>query len=175
MSPRRLAGLRRQALCCGLLALSACRIGVASEGEFLSCRSIGDATARLACYDRATASGDSPAPTLPATPSPPTPSPPIETPDLFGLPADEVRKRAEYQLGQPTPDVLEARITGLTRLATGKFEVELDNGQRWQQVDTTAIHVKPGENVRIRRGALGSYLLQRASGGAAARVRRLLF
>lgn len=168
MSLRRLAGLRRQALCCGLAAVSVWGNGVASDAEFLSCRSIDDATARLACYDRATASGDSPAATVQAAPLPTA-----ETPDLFGLPPDEVRKRAEYQLGQPTPDVLEARITGLQRLATGKFEVELDNGQRWQQVDTTAIQVKPGENVRIRRGALGSYLLQRTSGGAAARVRRL--
>lgn len=144
-----------QSRVCLLIVAASC-IGVASGEDFQACRLIDDAAARLACYDVAT-----------------VPPPPSEAPDLFGLPTDEVRKRAEEQLGQTSPDVLEARIVGLKLLATGKFEVELDNGQRWQQIDTTSIRLTPGDEVRIRRATLGSFLLQRAAGGASVRVRRL--
>jgi hypothetical protein len=144
----------------------------AAQGSFLACRTVTDATARLACYDRA---AESPAvgPGGSAPPLPTSPAPAADSTELFGLPPDEVRRRAEVQLGLPTPNLIAARITVLSRLATGKVEVELDNGQRWQQIDTTTSALKPGDAVQIRRGALGSYLLQPASGGSAIRVRRL--
>ena len=166
--------LAKLALCCGLVTLSAGRIAVAADSDFLGCQGVEGATARLACYDKAAgrpvAQPDSPAPSSIA---PPTPMQKVEPTALFGLPPEEARKRAEEELGRQSPDVLEARITGLRTLATGKLEFELDNGQRWEQTDTTAIRLKTGESVRIRRAMLGSYLLQRASGGSGLRVRRV--
>ena len=172
MDWRRMELLATLAVCCGLVAMPAGRIAVAADADFLSCQSVEGATARLACYDKAAgrpvAEADSPAPT-----PHPTLAPPAEPTALFGLPPEEARKQAEKELGRQSPDVLEARITGLRTLATGKREFELDNGQRWEQTDTTTIRLKTGESIRIRRAMLGSYLLQRAAGGTGLRVRRI--
>ena len=164
--------LRKLALCCGLVALSTGRIAAAADTDFLGCQTVEGATARLACYDKAAgrpvAEPGSPAPSGNAAPTPQA-----ENTALFGLPPEAVREQAERDLGRQTPDVLEARIRGLRVLATGKVEIELDNGQRWQQTDTAMLRLKAGDSVRIRRASLGSYLLQRASGGAGYRVRRI--
>ncbi len=145
-------------------------VTASSAEDLVGCRSVAAAQARLACYDQAAdqallRAGRAVPPLPPAPATDPT--------ELFGLPPDEVRRRAEEQLGLPTPDVIEARVSSVSRLPTGKVQVQLDNGQRWQQIDTTASALKPGDAVRIRRGSIGSYLLERASGGFALRVRRL--
>jgi hypothetical protein len=52
----------------------------------------------------------------------------------------------------------------------GKLIVSLANGQVWRQLDTDRADVRPGDEVTIRPGALGSYLLVGARDRRAIRV-----
>jgi len=65
-----------------------------------------------------------------------------------------------------------AKITGL-RMVDRKLTLVLDDGARWQQIDSRNLPctVKPGMDIKIRRAALGSYLAN-IDGMIAIRVRR---
>ncbi|MEJ0023917.1 MAG: hypothetical protein WDN76_11165 [Alphaproteobacteria bacterium] len=66
-----------------------------------------------------------------------------------------------------------AKIERVSRSKDGALFV-LDNGQSWRQTDTvgTAL-VRAGDSVTIKRAALGSFTLVRASGGEGVKVRRV--
>lgn len=65
------------------------------------------------------------------------------------------------------------KIERVSRSKDGALFV-LDNGQSWRQTDTvsTAL-VRVGDTVAIKRAALGSFMLVRASGGEGVKVRRV--
>jgi hypothetical protein len=67
---------------------------------------------------------------------------------------------------------MDARVASVRLDANGKLVLALENGQVWSQIDSANLRIKAGEEVRIRRALLNSYLLTRAGGGAAIRVRR---
>lgn len=74
----------------------------------------------------------------------------------------------------PILDEVGAKIAQLNRTPGDQAVFALDNGQVWRQIDTTrTATIRSGEDVTIRRAALGSFLLVRASGGAGIRVRRV--
>ena len=54
----------------------------------------------------------------------------------------------------------------------GKLVLTLDNGQVWSQVDSSSLHLRTGDKVRIRRASLGSYLLGTSGSNKTIRVRR---
>jgi hypothetical protein len=66
-----------------------------------------------------------------------------------------------------------AKIERVSRSKDGALFV-LDNGQSWRQTDTvgTAL-IRTGDSVTIKRAALGSFMLVRASGGEGVKVRRV--
>jgi hypothetical protein len=87
------------------------------------------------------------------------------------------------QLRRPGPAASPDRdnlneIVGAIRSArsvNGRAVITLDNGQVWTQIDTTrvsALKLRNGGEARIRRAALGSYLMIIDNSGAAFRVRR---
>jgi hypothetical protein len=92
--------------------------------------------------------------------------------DYFGRDARQAEDMALRSAGVERLDEISARVTAMQRDASGKLVLGLDNGQVWLQVDTTRLRIGTGDQVRIRRASLGSYLLTRAGGGAAIRVRR---
>ena len=64
-------------------------------------------------------------------------------------------------------------MTAIELRDDGKFVATLANGQMWAQTELNSrIEVRVGDTVRIRRGALGSYLLSNDA-GMATRVRRV--
>ena len=68
---------------------------------------------------------------------------------------------------------LHASVTGINSKPYGELVMELDNGQVWEQPERKSTFlVKTGENVVIRKHALGSYFLTTDS-GATTRVRRI--
>ncbi len=74
------------------------------------------------------------------------------------------------QAQQPRKGVasLSSRITAMTEVGAKKYVISLENGQVWRQQESAQVasffHV--GDDVLIRKGALGSYQLSSVSAGA---------
>ncbi len=80
-----------------------------------------------------------------------------------------------FQRGEQ-PDTLDAIETSLTRAgqyAEGKWTFTLADGSIWRQIDSEPVRFRnrEGQAVRVRRAALGSFLLT-VDGSRAVRVRR---
>lgn len=165
-------GLFRSGFVAGLLALLAPAawpdVPPAEPPNPATCRSIPDDQARLHCYDQALDARSGSA----VTGSAPPPAAPPNGESLFGKPPEESRRLASRELGLEDPASLEATVAQTSRSAAGKLVIGLRNGQVWTQLDTTPLELEPGDPIRIRKAALGSYLLQKQSGGRRLRVRR---
>jgi len=69
---------------------------------------------------------------------------------------------------------VELVVERLIQSGPGRVTFVMSDGQQWAQVESQPVrNVRVGDTVRIRRAALGSYLLSSARGGAAHRVRRV--
>lgn len=138
------------------------------EGRMRECRRLGDADARIACYDaiplaepeQRTAVEQAP----PAGPAP-------RAPAGFGanqLPAPPAAASSE-------PDRISARVAGAVERQPGIWLVTLEDGTEWQFVDGAPSGYDPprtGATVEISRASLGSYLM-RYAGQRAVRARRV--
>jgi hypothetical protein len=147
----------------------------------LACRSLTDAAARLACFDRETAVLAS-APALVAAPAPllapapgATPTAPaapvhpaavLDAQQSFGLNGSAIAANEEASGARP-PKVskIEARIVGLALTANGRTLFTLDNAQVWQQLESNGdVLARLGDTAALSRGLLGSYWLQMKNG-----------
>jgi hypothetical protein len=175
-------------------------------GSLLACRSIQNDSARLACFDRESATiapmANSPAatPTGPmaataapaapvgATPAPPAyaaatpaapasatpPAAPLDPVATFGLSTQTLADR-ETAAGLRKKDLqsISAHISRLATPKSGRMVFDLDNHQVWQQMGADGdLMAKPGDEVKIWRGMMGSFWLQ-ASTGRGCKVTRL--
>lgn len=70
-------------------------------------------------------------------------------------------------------DAIETTLTRATQAGDGRWTFVLADGNTWTQVDTDRVRInnRAGETVRVRRAAMGSYLLVVGHSGAV-RVRR---
>ena len=132
---------------------------------------------RLACFDREIArlsqlptTINSPAAAVP----PPPPGPPLSAEENFGRRGEMVRKeREEERTRTPALKELSAVVTKVSARAHGELVVTLDNGQVWvQELPDPHFSVAVQDKVKIKPGALGSFLLA-APSGRSTRVRRL--
>jgi hypothetical protein len=126
------------------------------------CSSIGDNTARLACYDALATHTDivtSPAPT------------PVER---FGRSESELlRAEAAHIPAVPALREMQAFVTESHQRGDGLWLLVLDNGQAWRQVTSSErIDAPVGSRVIIRSAHLGSYLMLDARGNSV-RVHRV--
>lgn len=139
--------------------------------RLLACRSVSDPSARLACYDERASAVDAAA----------------RKDELLVVDRTQVRKarRSLFGLTLPKLDI----FGGGDREGEGFSEIEstisrayysnyrwnviLEDGARWIQVDTKtpARDPKPGQKIRIRRAALGSFFAN-IDGQTAIRMRR---
>jgi hypothetical protein len=159
------------------LTLVAALMGVVAPGHaeeslqaLFACRGISDATTRLACFDRETASlARSSAPSV--SPAPATvaqaPAAPVLNPEQkFGMSEGAISAR-EVAAGTRAVDLarIESHITALSASADAPIVFTLDNGQVWKQLKHgDEMLAKIGDGVTISRGLLGSYWLQLQSG-----------
>ena len=126
-----------------------------------ACRGIADTTARLACFDRETA-------TLARSPAAsPAPAAPVLNPEQkFGMSEGAISAK-EVAAGTRTADLarIEAHITALSGSADAPLVFTLDNGQVWKQLKVgNEMLANVGDGVTLSRGLLGSYWLQLQSG-----------
>jgi hypothetical protein len=155
-----------------------------SDSELLECQAIQTDTARLACYDKAMGRATSemaPAPEPVATQDTVVEDSGIEQEtvsdidleELFGISANETEKLVEEAIGIESIDAIEARVTKVHRNPAGKMVIALENQQRWIQLDSKRLNLHPGEKVRVRRGAMNSFLMAKSVGGLSIRVKRI--
>ncbi len=143
-----------------LLCSAACLAADIDPSALQRCAAIASDATRLQCYDTLagrpmTAPQDlaSTNHTLPTGTAASTTAPAATEPaSSFGLSATQLN------VAKPTTDAVQGRVVNLAESATQQLMVTLDNGQVWQLTGEDA-HVNVGEQVTIRRAALGSFLL----------------
>lgn len=151
-------------------------------GSVLDCRSLESAEERLKCYDD-TVDSQSVPPAAPL-PEPASPEPAAEAPPAAEVaPAAAVASAgatAEDDFGlppsadsRPDADQIEAAISELSRMASGKLAIELENGQLWRQTTSSSMRLSEGDVVVIRRGSLGSFKLTKAGTKRSMKVKRV--
>lgn len=131
----------------------------ASVQQLLSCRTVADASQRLACYDRQTSVLSSA----------------IASRDVVVI--DKARasaaKRSLFGFSVPNfgglfgggaDDIkqIESTVAGVTNNADGGWTLKLADGSVWTQVDDSPLGLPPrrGDKVVIKRGSLGSFYLE---------------
>lgn len=127
--------------------------------SLIDCRKVADPTQRLACYDKAAGALDE-----------------AEAKgDVVVVNREQARKVRKqafgfslpsislFERGEKTEDVAstEGTIVSARKTPTGRWEVKLDEGGTWVQIDATEIPIdpKPGQKVKIHRATLGSYMM----------------
>jgi len=140
--------------------------------RLIDCRSVADGGQRLACYDAAASAFDSAE----------------KQGDVVVVDREQVsvarRQLFGFQLPSmpdilqrgAQPDALDSIETTLTRAGQygdGKWTFSLADGSTWRQIDSEPVRFqnRAGQSVRVRRAALGSFLLT-VDGSRAVRVRR---
>ena len=156
-----------------ILLLLISSAALADDAELLRCRTIADATSRLACYDAlvlpvsGSAAGTSSA-GRGTIQTPPGTSASAAQPktDQFGL--------EEKLANKDAVDAIESHIPGSFEGWTARSNIKLANGQVWQISDNSArAHYIDNPKVRIRRGALGSFYLEIQGTNISPRVKRV--
>lgn len=142
----------------------------ASLGTLLACRHIASDTARLACFDRTSATlarAAASSPAMASTPTAPAMKEALDPQRTFGLSHATVVQREAAAAGIHVKDAskITARIVHLGQGPGGRAVFDLDNGQVWEQLvpDGTDLYTKPGDSIEISRGWLDSYWLEAPS------------
>jgi len=138
--------------------------------RLVACRSVADGTARLACYDAAAGALDSA-------------ERQGEVVVLDRASVTETRRQLfGFNLALPSLfrgetaaeiESVESTLQGASRNGEGRWVFRLADGAVWRQIDSEAVRFdnEPGQPVRVRKAALGSFLLT-VDGSRAVRVRR---
>src|SRR4051794_9328351 len=139
------------------------------------CRSVADEKQRLACYDGAAAALEQAA----------------DRHDLVVIDRKQVRetKRTLFGLELPRLSIfgggnddaadevkeVEGVVQNAFQDGNGRWVVTLADGATWAQIDNqvVALRPKPGQKVRIHRGAIGSYIMN-LNGQPGVKARRQL-
>jgi len=162
---------------------------LAADGQVEAARQCAqqkDSLQRLVCYDRifqaeevsparaapaATAAVAAPVvAAAPAAAAAPALAAPAAAPAL----GDETLKKNQVKKAEAAPKGLEAQVTAVRESRPEIFRVTLDNGQIWQQMESSNLfHVRNGDRVRIERGSMGGYRMSLAKGSGWVRVTRV--
>jgi hypothetical protein len=127
--------------------------------KLAACRTVGDATERLACFDKASAELDAA----------------VAKNDVYMVDKQQVQKTRRTLFGLPLPDLglfggdkddadkdaiteLESTVKSAS-MGDGGWRITIEEGSTWQQTDNIplALSPKPGMPVSIKKAALGSF------------------
>jgi hypothetical protein len=94
--------------------------------------------------------------------------------DEFGLTQAQREARARIEHPETVVDSIEARVLSTSVSASGRLVLRLDNGQTWMQVEPSqSQHFRPGDKIKIRTAALGSFLASGPKSRTGVRIRRV--
>ena len=154
--------------------------GTQAQADVSHCVPIEDPTSRLACFDAATRGTErtrTDAATASAAVSPPVATAVPATPAARSTGATQADGSANFGLTErnDVPDKITASVREVaSHTVPGRWVVTLDNGQVWEQRETTAANrrPRPGDSVTIEQGSFGSYLMI-TTGRGSSRVKRI--
>ncbi|WGM30146.1 hypothetical protein [Brevundimonas sp. NIBR11] len=137
----------------------------------LACRSVVATEARLACFDAAAAAFDTAEQQGEVTVIDRVQARETRT-RLFGLDLDNANLFGRLRQDDPV-EAIETTLTSGRQDGRGQWTFVLADGSTWRQIDQERVtaRVGPGVSVRIRQGAVGSYLLS-VGGSRSVRARR---
>lgn len=166
-------------LIAGALSLGAMSAAVYAQGslpdQLATCARIGKKDARLECYDsiaRAAGQGSYSSsfglPSGAAPAAPPAPGAPT------GFGSEQVARPLAARAAESGQDELAATVSSARDNGLGMWQIGLSDGASWRMTERVANFrpPAPNESVTIRKGALGSYLMQ-VGRQAAVRVARV--
>ena len=139
--------------------------------DLLACRAITAADARLVCFDTATAAFETAEQEGEVTVIDQVQARQTRT-RLFGLDLDSADLFGRLRQDDPV-DAIETTLTSARQDGQGRWTFVLADGSTWRQIDDERVtgRATPGASVRIRQGAVGSYLLS-VAGSRSVRARR---
>lgn len=98
---------------------------------------------------------------------------PVNPVEEFGLSAEQRLAKQQPVQAPKEMDSIEARVAVVRQLRNNRFALILENDQIWMQVEPTSRQrFFVGDQIRIRRASLGSFLATGPNTGGAIRVRR---
>jgi len=165
------------AVALGLVALANILPVSAEPGH--RCAAVKDSAARLECYDAefgepseaVAPRAGAPAAAVASAPTTSSADTGLKARDEFGL--SESDRRALDPEKSAKPQNMTDAVASIGRRPTGEMIFTLRNGQVWTQIEAeTRSRVKAGDEVTIRKGSLGSFLLL-GPDRIAVRVRRV--
>lgn len=137
--------------------------------DLVQCKAIADSAARLACFDAASARMEQAA----------------EAKDIVILDRAEVRKTKRSLFGFLLPKLpffdddkeeeftnIETTFSSVTPLGYGKYQFQIPDGGTWETTEPAKGNLREGQKVKIKRGAVGGFLMQ-IGGGGYVRVKRV--
>lgn len=139
--------------------------------RLMACREITSTEARLACFDQAAGAFDAAERQGEVTVVDRAQA--NETRNrLFGLSLGTANLFGSLRLDPPV-EAIESTLTSARRDQNGKWVFVLADGSTWHQIDTERMspQPRPGQSVRVRQGAINSYLLS-VGGARSVRARR---
>lgn len=142
--------------------------------KLIDCRAIQDAEERLACFDNQVAIIDTAEAKRDVIVIDRSQAAKARK-DAFGLPASKLPvlgvEKGSNPLGEGVSDI-QTTLRQASQMKNGKWLFTLADGARWFQTDYDIIRdPKPGQAIRIRKAAIGSYLAN-IEGRKAIRVKR---
>ncbi len=138
--------------------------------QVTACRAVADGQARLACYDAAVGALDTAQ----------------RQGEVLVIDRAQASEAGRRQFGFAMPSLpqlfggsdsdigsIETTLQSATQMADGRWTFRLADGSVWRQVEweRASFRNRPGEPVRVRRAAMGSFLMTVGNAGAV-RVQR---
>ena len=168
MNPRRIRTVCFSALAAAILASGTvaaapapAAVGRAAIASAISdCRKVVDPTERLACYDKAAASLDEAESSGAVVVIDRQQAKQIKR-QTFGFSFEGLSIFDRHGVRDSGDDVINAVARSVSQTPTGRWVVVLDDGAVWRQIDSadTDLDARPGSKIRIRRAALGSFMM----------------
>lgn len=164
-------------LICGLSSVQAQSL----ISELQACRAETNSTARLACYDSLSLTNDRQQAVTKAQdqlastkPAPAATHKAQQTPQPEASRENQVKNFGLDKVIEPKDKVekITSVVSAIQKTAYGKLIVTLESGQVWRQTNNTTLRLKPGQEVYVEEGALGSYFLGKESSNKRIRVKR---
>ncbi len=163
-------------LLCSLSSVSFASTETSISAQLDTCGQISQAEARLACFD-GLVKGIATSIVLPTRKEAALVAVPTAVEQVKPSKAEQVDDFAKEHLKKTSTeqglDSITSSVTKLKQLIRGQWVLTLENGQQWQQKDSTKIKLKVGDTVRMKKAAMGAVYLYKEGSHRNIRVKRL--